>query len=420
MHSLDGVDMSRWRTARIFSAKTTNQKRPTALSKQCGTNHALQFQGPAEDCAQSESTTNTMDTTSRYPRPNGRFPLQQPDASTQRPFVPVRFRFLPQIIIHRPAHHRRLQYPSVTRNLLFFLNLPPFSTSISCLPTSSSAAFAFTSLFAARSDQPDEFLQAMRRHSWGAFHGFALPIMLREARTASAELTAVYVVSTLLLLVACIGCGIYRNRRRDADDLRTLHRAQLSAAVRQASAPSSPRIAGKVPKIYSFIPDKKVADAPCPICLEPLGTLPVSEGLCGHPLHTSCLVQWLVRDPHFSCPVCRSTYETVCQKRSSSASVAEKQVDGRCSANRRIANIDLRSDEVLEQAERGDHESETDAPTELCTSNDGDVVLPMTDNTHRSSHGDTAEQAHSPEFGDTTVVLVPFSNNFHCFRSEHT
>lgn len=244
----------------------------------------------------------------------------------------------------------------------------------------------------------------MRRYSSGAFPGSTLQNVLREATTTSAELTAVYIGSTLLLLVACIGCGVYRNRRRDAEHLRTLHAAQLSAAVHQASASSFPRRAGKPPRIHSFVPGKEAADLPCPICLEPLGTLPVSEGLCRHSLHTACLIQWLVRDPHFSCPVCRSTYETACPKRRSLASAGDGQDDGYCSANWRMSNNDLQSDEVVEQAERVDHESGADAPAELHTSNHGDSILPMTEVTLLSSHEDTARQAQSSEFGDATVV----------------
>lgn len=217
----------------------------------------------------------------------------------------------------------------------------------------------------------------LRRHVWRAMSHQTLGVVLRKVTTASAELTAVYIISTLFLLVVCLGCGVYRNRRRDAEDLRSIHRAHLTTAIYGNSIPAEARIPGRTPLLHSFTPDKDVADAPCPICLEPLGTIPTSKGLCGHALHTDCLVQWLVRDPHFSCPVCRSTYETVSRKQRCSVAATEETVISRCSENQR-SEVDSHSDEVLQD---GDHDdsfgSVPTSPTHPRTANNGDVVLPM-------------------------------------------
>lgn len=51
--------------------------------------------------------------------------------------------------------------------------------------------------------------------------------------------------------------------------------------------------------------DKSTA---CAICLEPLEQEPVSAGQCLHLMHTSCLKDWLVKDPKVACPVCRVSF----------------------------------------------------------------------------------------------------------------
>lgn len=46
----------------------------------------------------------------------------------------------------------------------------------------------------------------------------------------------------------------------------------------------------------------------CPICLEKFGTKMVSSGPCSHKIHHECLTNWLLKDIHSSCPVCRCRY----------------------------------------------------------------------------------------------------------------
>lgn len=132
------------------------------------------------------------------------------------------------------------------------------------------------------------------------------PALWPAARAAAArELASVYIAGVSMVLLACLGCTVVRHRRRDAAELRAA--TLLSAAVPDVAAPA--RAAAKPPRIRSFCAPQPLAAAPCPICLEPLAQLPVSQGPCRHPLHTACLVQWLGRDPLLTCPVCRGRFD---------------------------------------------------------------------------------------------------------------
>lgn len=188
----------------------------------------------------------------------------------------------------------------------------------------------------------------------------ALSLITRQI--SPAELAVLHVASVSLILVACIGCTVYRNRRRNSADLRA---AEMLAAFEQVTEPTTPRrIAKRPPRIRSFHAPKAVGAASCPICLELLADLPISAGPCQHNLHTACLVQWLGRDPHMSCPVCRGTYETSC----------EGSVDGELrvytssevnSGDFVVGDIVVRQDRYLNRERQSEFSSELLAPTDI-------------------------------------------------------
>ncbi|KAI0567448.1 hypothetical protein FGB62_2g212 [Gracilaria domingensis] len=61
--------------------------------------------------------------------------------------------------------------------------------------------------------------------------------------------------------------------------------------------------------MLSFKASEKDRRSACPVCLDELGERNVSTGQCLHLIHTDCLKQWLVRDRHCGCPVCRFPYD---------------------------------------------------------------------------------------------------------------
>lgn len=191
-----------------------------------------------------------------------------------------------------------------------------------------------------------------------------------------AELSAIYAVSALFFLIMCLGCGVYRNRKRDVNDLREIRRAQLAAAMFSETPPEATHLEIDIPQVYSFLPSKDIAKAPCPVCLEDFGRIPVSQGTCEHPIHTECLMQWFVRDPNLSCPVCRTKYETVSCKRSTCTSESDQEIS-RCS-DTPTSDSDERSDESIQQQDEQDLSvSFRHAETVPQLVPPRDVILPM-------------------------------------------
>lgn len=74
--------------------------------------------------------------------------------------------------------------------------------------------------------------------------------------------------------------------------------------------------------LRSFQPDDENKKLPCPICLDPLETEPVSAGNCNHMMHTSCLRGWLAKDVNSACPICRAPYDNSTSTPSLSSSSA--------------------------------------------------------------------------------------------------
>lgn len=50
------------------------------------------------------------------------------------------------------------------------------------------------------------------------------------------------------------------------------------------------------------------SDEMCGICLESMEDSEVSSGACSHMFHTSCVANWLAKDPKRSCPMCREPF----------------------------------------------------------------------------------------------------------------
>lgn len=127
-------------------------------------------------------------------------------------------------------------------------------------------------------------------------------------RTTSSEKPAVifiYVAMLSIFIALCVTCGVVRNRRRDARERRALTQRRLAILADTTVSPSQ---IARVSPIVTVQVDEEQLNGPCPICLETLSKQSVTAGHCGHPLHTVCLNQWLVRDPYLSCPVCRAAY----------------------------------------------------------------------------------------------------------------
>lgn len=63
--------------------------------------------------------------------------------------------------------------------------------------------------------------------------------------------------------------------------------------------------------LTSYVPTASQAQSQCAICLEALGTQPVSAGACLHPLHTKCIRQWMRQSStQITCPICRHPLRT--------------------------------------------------------------------------------------------------------------
>lgn len=125
---------------------------------------------------------------------------------------------------------------------------------------------------------------------------------------AQSRTTALYVLcSTVGMLVCLLLAACVRRQRRRMRD------SEVHEAAREASrlARAELRANSLKPKIMSFrICVDGLEDGTCPICLDTLAVGgQVCAGDCGHPVHESCLFQWLVKDESMSCPVCRASFQ---------------------------------------------------------------------------------------------------------------
>lgn len=125
---------------------------------------------------------------------------------------------------------------------------------------------------------------------------------------AQSRATALYVLCSTVGMLVCLllAACIRRQRRR-------MHEGEAREAAREATrlARAELRAMNLKPKIMSFrICIDGLEDAICPICLDPLNANgQVCAGDCGHPVHETCLFQWLVKDDSMSCPVCRASFQ---------------------------------------------------------------------------------------------------------------
>lgn len=125
---------------------------------------------------------------------------------------------------------------------------------------------------------------------------------------AQSRATALYVLCSTVGMLVCLllAACIRRQRRR-------MHEGEAREAAREASrlARAELRAMNLKPKIMSFrICIDGLEDGICPICLDPLNANgQVCAGDCGHPVHETCLFQWLVKDESMSCPVCRASFQ---------------------------------------------------------------------------------------------------------------
>lgn len=130
---------------------------------------------------------------------------------------------------------------------------------------------------------------------------YLTPLTRQEAHPG---LTAAYIVAVTLFVIVCLTCGVYRNHRQERFSFRA------EALLRQDEA-ETPRVLPSALRVLTLDVPRHLLEASCPVCLEPLTKFPVSAGRCMHPLHAACLAEWLVRDRHLSCPVCRQAFEVV-------------------------------------------------------------------------------------------------------------
>lgn len=128
-----------------------------------------------------------------------------------------------------------------------------------------------------------------------------------------------------------------------------------------------------------------MAEAICPICLNTLGSELISQGVCSHPLHTECLVQWLMRDPNLSCPVCRATFQSAAPKDTNSDN---HSLDGNHSQQSTQQSVDvLEDDHRNEVVQAIDRASDPQSQSQLDSKrvDDIQVVQPSTDTIGQSS-----------------------------------
>lgn len=93
-----------------------------------------------------------------------------------------------------------------------------------------------------------------------------------------------------------------------SSDSRALRRAFYEEYEVPETPPSIRTKRYNIDKLVSYKMAKECRAQICAICLEEYGDQSVSAGHCGHELHTSCLSDWLRKDPKSSCPVCRAKY----------------------------------------------------------------------------------------------------------------
>lgn len=72
-----------------------------------------------------------------------------------------------------------------------------------------------------------------------------------------------------------------------------------------AAFPPSPKTPPNA--LPAFPAPASAASDPCPICLDPLSTAPVSAAACAHYAHAPCLASWLATGDA-TCPICRHPF----------------------------------------------------------------------------------------------------------------